>query len=90
MVWGCHHEQGWGGRDNNIIVRVWSMMGWGNLLNLVLSNTTTCLFIMSMVQKPVRILCKEGGGVADGRAGGCQSMSVCVGVDVGHDQVTGR
>ena len=44
------------------------MMG---CLNLLLPNTTTCLFTMSMltVQRPVGMLCSEGG-MADRRAGG--------------------
>ena len=49
------------------------MMGGGNTLNLL----TTCVFIMSMVQRPVGMLCSEGG-VADGRVGGCWSTSVIV------------
>jgi hypothetical protein len=40
-------------------------------LNLLLPDTTTCLLTMSMlmVQRPVGMLCSEGG-MADGRAGG--------------------
>ena len=82
MVWGGATMTRGGGRDNNIIVWVGSMMGWGNTLNLLLPNQPCLYYFMSMVQRPVGMLCSEGG-VADGRAGGCRSISVYV----GHGQI---